>query len=87
LSAAVCLRLCREYPELSEDTNSSSSSSPKIKLALHCGGCMIDSQKMRARIADMEDAGVPVTNYGLFLSYVQSPGALKRVLEPWGVQF
>jgi len=33
-----------------------------------------------------EDAGVPVTNYGLFLSYVQSPQALERVLEPWGVQ-
>lgn len=78
---------CREYPELSEEASSSSSSAPKFKLALHCGGCMIDAQKMRARIADMEDAGVPVTNYGLFLSYVQSPDALKRVLEPWGVQF
>jgi hypothetical protein len=42
-----------------------------------------DGQKMRARVAD---AGVPVTNYGLFLSYVQSPDALKHVLEPWGVQ-
>lgn len=79
----------REYPDLVEADNSSSSSSnsAKFKLALHCGGCMIDAQKMRARIADMEDAGVPVTNYGLFLSYVQSPDALRRVLEPWGVQF
>eukprot|EP00775_Hariotina_reticulata_P012304 gene12304-12440_t len=42
---------------------------------------------MRARIADMEDAGVPVTNYGLFLSYVQAPAALQRVLDPWGVKF
>lgn len=83
-STAAAYLLCREYPELSEK---SSRSSPKFKLALHCGGCMIDAQKMRARIADMEDAGVPVTNYGLFLSYVQSPDALKRVLEPWGVQF
>ncbi len=33
-----------------------------FKVALHCGGCMIDAQKMRARLADMEDAGVPVTN-------------------------
>jgi hypothetical protein len=75
---------------MSEDSSSSSSSgggAPKFKLALHCGGCMIDAQKMRARIADMEDAGVPVTNYGLFLSYVQSPEALSRVLEPWGVAF
>lgn len=88
LSAAVPVMRCREYPEMSEDTSSTSSSSgPKFKLALHCGGCMIDAQKMRARIADMEDAGVPVTNYGLFLSYVQSPQALRRVLEPWGVAF
>jgi hypothetical protein len=30
-------------------------------------------------------AGVPVTNYGLFLSWVQAPEAMRRVLEPWGV--
>lgn len=74
-----CCCCCREYPELEEEGG------PRFKLALHCGGCMIDAQKMRARIADMEDAGVPVTNYGLFLSWVQAPEALKRVLEPWGV--
>jgi hypothetical protein len=55
---------CREYPDLAEQEGSSSSSSssggvPRFKLALHCGGCMIDAQKMRARIADMEDAGAP----------------------------
>ncbi len=33
----------------------------------------------------MEDAHVPVTNYGLFLSYVHSPNALKRAMEPWGL--
>ena len=33
----------------------------------------------------MEEAGVPVTNYGLFLSYVHSPLALKRAMEPWGL--
>jgi hypothetical protein len=50
--------LCREYPDLAEqDGSSSSSAAPRFKLALHCGGCMIDAQKMRARIADMEDAG------------------------------
>lgn len=120
-------------------------------MAIHCGGCMIDHQKMRARwvlrstiwhssevsvppctsmniiltftsavcqghemeeastephmqacthictcctctlppflcsISDMEEAGVPVTNYGLFLSYVHSPAALARAMEPWGL--
>ena len=33
----------------------------------------------------MEEAGVPVTNYGLFLSYVHSPAALTRAMEPWGL--
>ena len=34
---------------------------------------------------DMEEAGVPFTNYGLFLSYCHSPAALKRALEVWEV--
>ena len=37
------------------------------------------------RISDMEEAGVPVTNYGLFLSYMHSPAALRRAMEPWGL--
>jgi len=32
-----------------------------------------------------QEAGVPVTNYGLFLSYVHDPKALARCLEPWGL--
>jgi hypothetical protein len=74
--AAVVLCL-REYPD-ERDLS-------KYQLSIHCGGCMIDPQKMRARISDMEEAGIPVTNYGLFLSYVHSPHALARALEPWGV--
>jgi hypothetical protein len=69
----------REYPELEGGQLG------KYKLAVHCGGCMIDGQKMRARLTDMERAGVPVTNYGLLLSYLHSPDALKRAMEPWGV--
>lgn len=30
-------------------------------LAIHCGGCMIDQQKMRARILDLQASGAPVT--------------------------
>ena len=37
------------------------------------------------RISDMEEAGVPVTNYGLFLSYIHSPQALQRAMQPWGL--
>ncbi|KAG1678881.1 hypothetical protein FOA52_003549 [Chlamydomonas sp. UWO 241] len=74
----------REYPDMSDGSLGS------FKLAIHCGGCMIDRQKMRARISDMEDAGVPVTNYGLFLAHVHAPAALEQegfveaVLEMFG---
>ena len=113
----------REYPDVDGGALG------RFRLALHCGGCMIDAQKMRARIMDMQvrlagrahvcaycggclrvrllgqnsslptapnppphppththqEAGVPVTNYGLFLSWVHHPQALTRCLEPWGL--
>ncbi len=55
------------------------------KLVIHCGGCMISSQKMSARIRDLENLGLPITNYGVMLSYMQGPSALKKVLQPWGL--
>jgi len=68
----------REFPEMSSE---------QYQLAIHCGGCMLDRQKQHARISDLEDAKVPVTNYGFLLSYVQGPDALTRTLAPWGVNF
>jgi [FeFe] hydrogenase H-cluster maturation GTPase HydF len=55
------------------------------KLVVHCGGCMISAQKMLARIRDLDAVGVPYTNYGVFLSYIQGPAALRQVLIPWGI--
>ena len=55
------------------------------KLIIHCGGCMIDSQKLKARLHDLIALGVPITNYGLFLSYMQGKKTLERVLKPWGL--
>jgi len=52
-------------------------------LALHCGGCMISQQQMNSRLQDLIETGVPVTNYGLALSWLASPHALERVLKPW----
>ncbi|KAJ8603429.1 hypothetical protein CTAYLR_003954 [Chrysophaeum taylorii] len=53
-------------------------------LIVHCGACMIDHQKVRARISDAADAGVPITNYGLLLAYAyHGRDALHRVLDPW----
>jgi [FeFe] hydrogenase H-cluster maturation GTPase HydF len=53
------------------------------RLVIHCGGCMISRQKLRARLGRLASSGVPVTNYGLVLAWLQGPEALERVLEPW----
>ncbi|KAG2422165.1 hypothetical protein HXX76_016244 [Chlamydomonas incerta] len=70
----------REFPELE------SGGMDGLKLAIHCGGCMIDAQKMQQRMKDLHEAGVPVTNYGVFFSWAAWPDALRRALEPWGVE-
>ena len=57
----------------------------KYKLIIHCGACMISPQKVLSRIRDLENLGLPFTNYGVMLSYMQGMDALKKVLEPWGL--
>jgi predicted GTPase len=52
-------------------------------LIIHCGGCMISAQKLQARLRDLETVGVPITNYGVLLSYLQGPATLERVLKPF----
>jgi len=48
------------------------------KLVLHCGACMINRREMLTRLHRAQDAGVPVTNYGVAISFLQ--GVLKRSL-------
>lgn len=55
------------------------------KLLIHCGGCMISSQKLAARLRDLSNLNIPYTNYGIFLSYIRGKKVLKKVLEPWGL--
>ncbi|MBA4377695.1 MAG: hypothetical protein C0395_03425 [Gemmatimonas sp.] len=52
-------------------------------VVIHCGGCMIHEQRLRARVLRLAAAGVPVTNYGLALAWHEGPDALRRVLAPW----
>lgn len=52
-------------------------------VAIHCGGCMIRPQKLSARVLRLREAGLPVTNYGLALSWYEGKATLGRVLEPW----
>jgi len=54
-------------------------------LVIHCGGCMIDSRKLAARLRDLDALGVPYTNYGLFLSWKSGKSIFERVLKPWGL--
>jgi hypothetical protein len=58
----------------------------RYKLVIHCGGCMISNQQMAARLRNLYEAGIPITNYGVFLSYVQGEKTLDRVIAPWMVQ-
>jgi [FeFe] hydrogenase H-cluster maturation GTPase HydF len=53
----------------------------EYKLAVHCGSCMLTRRETLARLRAAEEAGVPVTNYGLCISFVQ--GVVERVLEPF----
>lgn len=49
-------------------------------LLIHCGACMTTGNIMRERIKKVRDAGVEITNYGLFLGMVN--GLIPRTLEP-----
>jgi [FeFe] hydrogenase H-cluster maturation GTPase HydF len=52
-----------------------------FKLVIHCGACMWNRQEMMSRIRFCETQGVPITNYGLVIAFVQ--GILERALEPF----
>jgi len=54
----------------------------QYKLIIHCGACMITSREMKGRIASAQEAGVPITNYGLFLAHAS--GILERSVAPLG---
>jgi [FeFe] hydrogenase H-cluster maturation GTPase HydF len=50
-------------------------------MVIHCAGCMINREKMMARLEKVRSKGVFITNYGLFLGWVN--GLLPRALEPF----
>jgi [FeFe] hydrogenase H-cluster maturation GTPase HydF len=51
------------------------------KLVIHCGACMGNRREMLGRILRCQQAGVPITNYGLTIAY--SLGIFARALEPF----
>ncbi|MCW3490145.1 [FeFe] hydrogenase H-cluster maturation GTPase HydF [Dethiobacter alkaliphilus] len=51
------------------------------KLVIHCGGCMTNRREMLARIAQAEEAGVGIVNYGVAIAHLM--GILPRALSPF----
>lgn len=50
-------------------------------LVIQCGGCMITRKQLHNRLKAAVKAGVPVTNYGMTIAYVQ--GIYQRALSPF----
>lgn len=48
-------------------------------LIIHCGGCMLNEREVRYRMKCAADQGVPITNYGITIAYMQ--GILRRSIE------
>lgn len=61
----------RDYPEDLQ----------RYRLIIHCGGCMLTRREMLSRLQKAKAAGVPVTNYGMAISFTQ--GVIRRVLSPF----
>ena len=60
-----------EFPERLEEYD----------LIVHCGGCMLNEREVTYRAKCAADAGVPFTNYGTAIAYMN--GILKRSLSPF----
>ncbi|GHU51415.1 [FeFe] hydrogenase H-cluster maturation GTPase HydF [Clostridia bacterium] len=54
----------------------------KYKLVIHCGGCMQGDKEMTYRQNHAKESGVPLTNYGIALAFIQ--GILERSVAPLG---
>ena len=50
-------------------------------LIIQCGGCMITRRQLHNRLHSAIRAGVPVTNYGMAIAYVQ--GIYQRAIAPF----
>ena len=51
----------------------------EFKLVIHCGGCMLNEREMKYRINYCKENGIPITNYGIAISYMK--GILERSIK------
>jgi [FeFe] hydrogenase H-cluster maturation GTPase HydF len=50
-------------------------------LVIQCGGCMITRKQVHNRLKSAIDKGIPVTNYGIAIAYMN--GIFERAIEPF----
>ena len=55
----------------------------KYKLIIHCAGCMFNRQQMLSRIEKAKKAHIPITNYGMVISYIH--GIFARAMKPFEI--
>jgi hypothetical protein len=53
----------------------------QYKLVVHCGACMWNRREVLSRVLRCQQAGMPITNYGLAIAY--SLGIFQRALGPF----
>jgi [FeFe] hydrogenase H-cluster maturation GTPase HydF len=53
----------------------------EYSLVIQCGGCMITRKQLHNRLRPAIKAGIPVTNYGMAIAYVQ--GIYNRAIAPF----
>ena len=51
----------------------------EYKMIIHCGACMLNPTEAKSRYKRAQKAGVPITNYGTAIAYMN--GILKRSLS------
>lgn len=50
-------------------------------MVIQCGGCMVTGKQLEQRLSPFIEAGIPVSNYGMALAYLQ--GIFERAIAPF----
>jgi len=50
-------------------------------LVIQCGGCVVTRKQLQSRLKPAIDAGIPVTNYGMTIAYIN--GIFNRAVKPF----
>jgi len=50
-------------------------------LLVQCGGCVLTKKQVMSRVKPAVDAGIPITNYGMLIAYVN--GIFDRAVAPF----